>query len=321
LTSILVSADGGGGTTGWNYQVFLAEEEKLSSVKPHLRDVIPVPFSATSPPYALTMSGTKREVPLSREDNLTLKVIATGPGASRRIEGQAALDFSHSSDISVGLTVPSSAPAARGLNGGPQHDSWHGRAQAPAKGVFTFYFKLRKVKVSIVLDKNPIINAIGRRRGDLRALIAEGEKLVGEADVSDLRDSFVEWRMGCGIVLDDLDNLTYALKWRPRMPNSKGQLVKFREAFDERVGTSSEEISNLERNEVLRRIRSAVKYIDSVIDSLRDDSLEPPARLGKNYAPQTPDAPGLGTTPAHQLSGGVLAARRAAAASGSLAWR
>ena len=321
LMSISVPANSGDTPAGWRYQVFIDEEEEISEGKPLFNELIPVPTADTRPPYALTLSGRKKEVTLTREDSLLVKVVATVPGTSHSVQAQAPLDFSNQHNLQVALPTHPSTPARSSSEGHPRRDGRSMREQALKKDSFTFYLKLKKVMVSVAINRSPRIEALGKQSRDLNAFIAEGEKTAKEADVKDLRQNFHWWRIRCSIALNNMDNLLRALKWQPMMFDQNGRPITFKAGFDEVAGTLSENVSNLERDEVLRRIKNSAQYLHSVIYLLRDGSPELPPSPVKTDGQQTPPAPVAG--PEQWLWGGMPATQRPAAAPDSLArrWR
>ena len=303
--------------------MFIEEEEEISEWKPLFNELIPVPTDGMRPPYALTLTGRIKKVTLSREDRLLVKVVATGPDAPYSVQAQAPLDFSNKHSILVGLTTRPSAPTRGSSGGRPRRDRRSGPEQAREKDSFTFLLTLKKVEVSFAIERGSRIKALGKLRGDLYALIAEGEKTAKEADVKDLRQGFYWWRMRCGIVLNALDNLLRALEWQPMMSDRNGRPITFKARFDEVAGTLSENVSNLERDEVLRRITDSVHYFHSVIYLLRDGSPELPPRPVMTDEQQTPPAPVAGPELPQWLwlSGGMPSTQRPAAAPDSIARR
>jgi Trypsin-like peptidase domain len=293
LMRIIVHANGGGAPAGWSYQVFLGEEENISEGVSLFNEAIPTPPAGTSPPYALNLRGKKKEVPLSREDKLLLRVVATGPDAGHS-QAQAPLDFSNEHNIAVGLTA---APRAR--------------AGEPAKAVFTFQFALRKVKVRHLVRKTPLVKAMEMGREDLKALMARGEKLKEEKNLSTLREDFNEWRTMCDLVFEGLDSDVRNAGWMPMMRDRKGRAAGFKAVFAEELDMPAGGAGRLRRDKLLARVRAGVKYLDRAIWRLRGDSpSEPSPRPVKTDAPQTPTAPADGPEPRLRLSGVAPASRR-----------
>lgn len=325
LTSIIVHANGGGVPAGWNYQVFLKEKENISEGEPLFDEMIPAPPAGTLPPYALNLSGKMnpsgkiKEVTLSREDRLLLKVVATGPDARHSVQAQAPLDFSSEHDIAVGLTAGPSAPAGGSSEGRLQRDRQAQRAGAPAKAKFTFQFQLKKVKVRHPVRKYPLVKSMERGREDLKALMTYGEKLKKEENLGTLKEDFNEWRTRCALVFEGLDSDVRNSGWMPMMKDREGRPAGFKAVFDEELDMPSGGVVSLRRDELLARVRAGVKYLDRVIWRLRSDSpSEPFPRPGKTDAPQTPAAPAGDpeAPPWLRLSGGAPASRRP-----TLAWR
>jgi S1-C subfamily serine protease len=323
LTSVDVPANT---QAGWSYQVFLSEEEKISEEEPLFKELIPTPTPSTLPPAAQPPTVKKKVVTLPREDRLLVKVVATGPDAPHIVQAQAPLDFSNQHSILVGLTTRPSAPTRGTSRRRLQRDRRSGREPALEKDSFTFYLTLKKVQVSrFAIERKPLIEALGIQGRDLNALIAEGEKTAKEADVKALRQRFHWWKIRCSLTLNNMDDLVRALKWQPMMSDQNRRPITFKAGFDEVAGTLSENVSNLEHDEVLERIENSVEYLNRVIKRLRDGSPDLHPRSVKTDGQQTSPAPVAGPEPpqCQWLRGGMPATQRPAAAHNSLArrWR
>lgn len=322
LKTINILTNRGKRLAGWSYQVFLVEEENLSEDQPLFNNIIPTPPDDTRTPFAFVVNGNKTKK-LTREDRIVIKIVMTGPDARHRLERQAPLDFSKSINLAVALTPLPSASAGGSPKGATRRGAQLAGAPAPAQENIKFYFSLTKVRVIHKMPKAPLIKEIEMGIGDLNGLMEQGKKIEGEGDLNTLRRYFDDWRTRCGITLDALDRAVRDAKWDLIMRDRKGQPITFKGGFDEALEmSSSDDSNNLQRDEVLMKVRDSIRYLNTAIWILRDKSSpEPFVRPGTMDAPQTPPASGTEQPPWHQLSGAGPLSRRSTAAPNSLAGR